>query len=634
VVFVDLSAVGDVGELARHVAGALGVREQPGTEHAAAVIAHLRDREQLLVLDNCEHLLDAAAQLAHDVLTGCGRVAILATSREVLDCPGEVDVPVPPLGVPEGEASPEMLRASDAITLFFARADEARHGLVDDDAAVRRAAEICRDLEGLPLAIELAAARARSLSLDEIAVHLRERFRFLVSWRRLTPARHRTLRQAIDWSFDLLSVPEQQLLARLSVFAGGATLAAIASVCLDGDDDEAIRLVDRLVASSLLNPIAASEQTRYRMLETVREYASERLAAGDDGDAVRHRHARYFRSLVEAAWAPIRLDDTATWTARLAAEAENLRAALAWARDSADAAGLLGLAEGLWYFWWVRGDVREGRAWLDQALQRTALDTPSGAVPPLLYARALGGAARLAWAATDFEAGIDLARRSYAALPDDAAPLDRGTALQTLGVISTARGDLAAARSLLEQAGTAFGSLPPDDPWRRDRLAGVHVVLGSVHFFEGDYAAATAEYREALADCVARGDFDGIALCELYIGHVDLIEGRVEEGLALVRSSLGRYHRLGWLQYVAECLELIAYGLWALGRTPAAARLYGAADAIRAKSNNAATLALAERRAEALPALAETLGAVAFDAELARGRTMDSKQVLAEALGA
>ena len=628
VVFVDLSALVEPRQLARHVTGVVGLGEQPGVDEPATLIGHLRDRELLLVLDNCEHVLDAAGALAQEVLSSCGRVGILATSRELLGCVGEADVPIQPLQLPDGDTSVDELRASDAIALFLARASEARHGLVADDAAVQRAADICRDLEGLPLAIELAAARARSFSLDEIAIRLRERFRFLVSWRRLTQARHRTLRQAIDWSFDLLVAPEQQLLGRLSVFSGGATLEAIAVVCLEADDDAAITLIDRLVASSLVNAVHGEAETRYRMLETVRHYAAEHLAAADDAAAIRQRHARYFRSLVDAAWAPIRLTDTAAWTARLANESDNLRAALAWARATGDDMELLRLAEGLWYFWWIHGDVKEGRAWLAQALERG-----SGA-DPLLYARALGGAARLAWAATDFEAAIGLAERAYASLPPEAAALDRGSALQTLGVISTARGDLSAARSWLEQAGLAFESLPPEDPWRRDRLAGIHVVLGSVHFFEGDYAAAVARYREALADCIARNDQDGIALCELYIGHVDLVEARVEEGLALVRSSFRHYHRLGWPQYVAECLELIAYGLLAQRRAVAATRLYAAAEVVREQSSNPATHAMAEHRDEALPALRAELGDVAFDAELAAGRAMRPEEVLSEALGA
>jgi tetratricopeptide (TPR) repeat protein len=364
------------------------------------------------------------------------------------------------------------------------------------------------------------------------------------------------------------------------------------------------------------------------MLETVRDYAAEQLEATGGAQAFRRHHARHFRHLLEEAWAPIRLSQTEEWTRRLVAEQDNLRAALRWSAETGESEELLRLAEGLWYFWWIHGDVSEGRAWLQLALDR------GGGAEPLLHARALGGAARLAWAATDFETAIRLAEEAYAALPPDAAALDRGSALQTLGVISTARNDLPAARSWLEQAGAAFESLPPDDPWRRDRLAGVHVVLGSVHFFEGNYEGAIERYREALEDCVARADLDGIALCELYIGHADLLEGRIEEALGLVRSSLRHYHRLGWPQYVAEALELVAYALLRQGHMATSARLYGAADAIREQSNNAATHAMAEHRAEALPALRAGLGEARLEDELKTGRTMSGDEVLAAALGA
>jgi predicted ATPase/DNA-binding SARP family transcriptional activator len=625
VVFVDLSALVDEALVAGQVSGAMDVREQPGAMPTDALVAHLRDRELLLVLDNCEHLVGACAGLADAILTRCDRVRILATSRELLGVPGEIDVAVQPLGLPAADASAEVVRATDSVGLFISRAREARQSLVDDDAAARRAAEICRDLDGLPLAIELAAARARTLSLDEIAQRVRERFKFLVSWRRLAAARHRTLRGAIDWSYDLLSPAEQDLLVGLSVFAGGCTLEAAAAICLDGDEDATLGLLDRLAASSLVNPVHGASETRYRLLETVRQYAAERLEARGDADVVRRRHATHYRSMLDAAWAPIRLDKTAAWTERLTAELDNLRVALGWARDTGDADELLRLAEGLWYFWWVHGDLAEGREWLALALERA-----TGA-DPVLHSRALNGAARLAWAATDFEAGIQLATQAWAALPKDAGALDKGIVLQTLGVIATAREDRPAARDWLEQARRQFESLRADDPWRRDRLAGVIVVLGSIDFFDGDYAGATSRYREALADCVARDDRDGIALCELYLGHVALLEGRLGEAAALLRSALRHYGALGWLQYATECLELIAYGAQDSGRPEEAVRLVGAADTLRDRTGSRAALQLARHRDRRLPQLRATLGEAAYASVIAAGRALADRDAFAEA---
>ena len=240
----------------------------------------LRQAESLLVFDNCEHLLEAAGELAGEVLAGCPRVRILATSREQLGLPGEADYPVPPLALPRVGATPEELRSSEAVRLFLTRARAARPRLTDDDEALATAARICSDLDGLPLAIELAAARAKALSLEEIATRLADRFRFLVSWRRLTPARHRTLREAMDWSHELLSAEERALLAQLSVFAGGFTLAAAAKVCVDGDDAVAVDLIGRLLDASLVVAEERDGEMRYRLLETVRQYAARAARRG------------------------------------------------------------------------------------------------------------------------------------------------------------------------------------------------------------------------------------------------------------------------------------------------------------------------------------------------------------------
>jgi predicted ATPase/DNA-binding SARP family transcriptional activator len=626
VLFVDLSATMDPDLVARQVAGALDVSEQPGIGPIEALAAHLRERELLLVLDNCEHLAGACAEVAHEILTRCARVQVLATSRVLLGVPGEVDAAVEPLGLPTRGAPIATVRASDAVRLFIARAREVRRGLADDETSIARVAEICRDLDGLPLAIELAAARALTLSLDDIADRVHERFRFLVSWRRLTTSRHRTLRQAIDWSFDLLSPDEQRVLTRISAFVGGFTLSAVVAVGIDGDEAEALGVLDRLVASSLVSVVNGPGETRYRMLDTVRQYAEERLDASGAGDAVRRRHAEHFQALLDAAWAPLRLGDAASWTDRLAAELDNVRAALAWARDAGDREAFLRLAVGMAFFWWIHGDLAEGRSWMAAALQGAA------GLDPTLRAQALNGAARLAWAATDLDPALDLAQQAWAALPEDAPALEKGIILQTLGVISTARQELPSARTWLEQARASYEALAEDDPWRRDRLAGVIIVLGSVDFFEGDYAKATERYREALAMCVARDDRDGIALCELYLGHVALLEGRVPESMALVRSSLTHYRRLGWLQYVAECLEIIGFGAGATGRPEEAARLVGAADAVRDQIGTPATLALLRLRIEGLPVVQAELGEEAYAGALAAGRALSAEQAVVEAI--
>src|SRR5581483_5489774 len=219
---------------------------------ADALVTHVGERELLLLLDNCEHLRDACAELAHRLLSSCPRLRILATSRAPLGLAGEAEYPVPPLALPSAAAGPEELGSADAVSLFLARARAVRPRLAVDATALATAARLCADLDGLPLAIELAAARAKALSLEEIAAHIADRFRFLVSWRRLTPARHQTLREAMDWSYALLPEEERMLLARLAVFRGGFTLDAVAAVCLDGDRERALELLGRLVDASLV----------------------------------------------------------------------------------------------------------------------------------------------------------------------------------------------------------------------------------------------------------------------------------------------------------------------------------------------------------------------------------------------
>ena len=235
-----------------------------------------------MLLDNCEHLRHACAELALALLPACPRLRLLATSREPLGADGETDYPVPPLSGEAVEGEPGRPRASEAVLLFLARARAARPHLVADEAALAAAERICAELDGLPLAIELAAARAKALSFPEIEARLADRFRFLVSWRRLTPARHQTLREAMDWSYELLTPEEQSFLPRLVVFTGGFTLAAAAAVCLDGDSERALELVGRLVDASLVVPRQHDGVTRYRLLETVRQYARERI--GDESE--------------------------------------------------------------------------------------------------------------------------------------------------------------------------------------------------------------------------------------------------------------------------------------------------------------------------------------------------------------
>ncbi len=379
VAFVDLAAVADAALVPAHVAASLRVREAQGQDIGAAVADAVDAADLLLVLDNCEHLRAATATFAQTLLARSGRLRILATSREVLDVAGEATYPVAPLGVPNQDGDPGAYRDSEAVRLLIDRATLTRHGLRVDDAAYATAVRICRELDGLPLAIELAAARTKALSLDEIAERLRDRFQFLVSWRRLTTARHRTLREAMDWSYELLASDEQRLLTRLSVFPAGATVASIAAVCLDGDEGEAERLVERLVDASLLVPLAGDRGTRYRLLETVRQYAAGHLPGSDAPDVAR-RHAERAHAIAESTNLALERAGSPMSFGLASDELPSIRAAIRWS-ETADPALGLEIACALEQFW-VTNQPREGIAAFTTLLE-------TDAVPDELRARGL-----------------------------------------------------------------------------------------------------------------------------------------------------------------------------------------------------------------------------------------------------
>jgi predicted ATPase/DNA-binding SARP family transcriptional activator len=552
VFFVDLAPLAEPALLAGHIAEAMEVREQPGVSGIDRLLGHLRTSDALLVLDNCEHLRAASADLSARLLAACPGLRILATSREVLGVSGEADVAVPPLGLPADSATGRDARDSEAVRLFLARAREARPGIADDDETIETIARICADLDGLPLAIELAAARARALSPTEIGSRIRDRFRFLVSWRRLATARHRTLREAMDWSYGLLEPEEQSVLRALSVFVGGFTLAAVAAVATEGDEDRALRCLERLVEASLVAVDSTNEETRYTILETVREYGAEHLEAAGERDEVRRRHAEYFAVFAEAVWHPVRTSAArvqGAWLGRFARDRENLRAALTWQEEASAFEAMLRLTEALWWFWWIRGELTEGRTWLGMALEgATGSDEDLRGLAHLGF----GG---LSWAHGDLDAAEEhatLAQQLFAAVGNT---LQEGSALNTLGVIAYARGQNARSRSFLEASIAKLRTASATDPSLLGRIAIAIDNLGTVSLELGDMDAALAQYQEALELNRARADGEGIAMNEMHIGILEAHSGRLEEARALLDRAFALYASVGFHQYAAECLE-------------------------------------------------------------------------------
>ena len=466
------------------VMAALGVRQSGEVAVMEALRYRLRSAELLLVLDNCEHLVDACAGLAAALLGSCPGLRVLATSREVLGVPGEAVYVVPPLPVPPQSSDAEALRRAAAVRLFEVRGRSA----AGPGAAVpvEIAARICRELDGLPLAIELAAARMSVLSAEEIAARLADKFRFLARRRPVAEARHQTLKAAIGWSYDLLSEQERRVFRGLSVFAGGFTLAAAAAVCCGGDQAAALDLVDQLVGKSLVVTEPAQGGTRYRLLETIRQYAAEALAEAGESERARRRHAEAFLHLAE----------TERDLGVLLPEQDNFRAALDHTLSGGSQAGPR-LARALGGFWLARGLLQEARGWAERALA-------AGPVGPRLYA--------------------DL--------------------LRLLGTVCFALGDLERAQAALAQGAEAAAAAGL--PAAQARIAVVQADIEAEQ--SGHYRQALDTCAAAAPVLESEGDLEGLAEAWLLVGKVHLwgvdaraAEEALERAAAYARQSGNRH---------------------------------------------------------------------------------------------
>jgi predicted ATPase len=364
---VDLAAIGADGDVAQSTLTALGLRDAmlggtPDTEVAGRLIAAIREREALLILDNCEHVIEQAATFAHRVLGECQRLRILATSREPLGITGEALWLVEPLALPDGDAGPGEIESSPAVQLLRDRASAVCRDLTVDARTLVTMARVCRVLDGMPLAIELAAARLRTMSVEQLAGRLDDRFRLLTGGSRTALPRHRTLRAVIDWSWALLTDAERIVLRRLSVFLGGASLEAAERVCADGEQVEREQMLDLLTALTEKSLLLAEGDgaPRYRMTGTIKEYAAQRLAEAEESDLARHVHLAYFTELTETAEPHLRRAEQLEWLAVLEAEHDNIGSAMRGALAAGEAAAAMRLAAGAGWYWWLGGYRTEG----------------------------------------------------------------------------------------------------------------------------------------------------------------------------------------------------------------------------------------------------------------------------------
>jgi predicted ATPase/class 3 adenylate cyclase len=508
---VELAPLAEPGLVPSVVAQVVGVREEAGRPLTTTLTDHLKDRRLLLVLDNCEHLVAACATLAGALLRTCPHLRLLATSREALEVAGEQRYRVPSLPIPDLARlpPPEQLADSAVVALFVARARERRPDFALNEQNARAVAQVCARLDGIPLAIELAAARVGSLSVDGIAARLDDRFRLLTGGARDALPRLRTLRAALDWSYDLLSEPEQALLDRLSVFAGGCALAAAEAVCPGEavEDWEVLDLLDSLVNKSLVQAEEAGGELRYTLLETVRQYGQERLAAVGGVERPRDQHLGWYLALAEEAAPHLWGAEQALYYDQLEREHDNLRAALRWARERDAMEEGLRLAGALGHFWHTHGYLSEGRGWLEGALASGA----EGSAPA--RAGALAAAGYLAQWQGDFGTGV--------------VRFEQGLALYR------ALGDTSAIAQTLHRLAEAVEQ-------------------------QGDYARATLLQEESLALRRALGDQVGIADSLRHLGHVAYRRGEYERAAALCEESVALCREVGNREIIAHSLSFLA----------------------------------------------------------------------------
>lgn len=545
---VELAPLSDPAVIVQVVATVFGVREMPGRPLLDSLIDYLRTRELLLVLDNCEHLVAASAHLASALLRGCPKLRILATSREPLGTAGEAPYRVPSLTVPDPRrvTSVDQLTQFDATRLFLERASISNPSYVVTDALAPVVAQISQRLDGIPLAIELAAARVKVLPVEQIATRLDDRFRLLTGGSRTGLMHHQTLRAAVDWSYDLLAEDERVLFRRLSVFAGGFALEAAEAVCA-GDGlaaEDVLDLLARLVDKSLAVAEAMANDIRYRMLETIRVYSRGRLVESGEAASVQQRHLDWHLGVAEQAESAVQGPDQLTWLDRLELDFDDFRAALQRAKaDGASVEAGARLAGALHRFWALRGYLREGRGWLEDAAALNAVSASA-------RAKAAYGAGVLAFHQGNYERAEALSAGSLKSCRELNDPLGIALSLNTLGIVARNRGDYRRARTLLDESLTL--SRQAGHAWA---LAEALNILGVVARRQGDRAQATAMFDESLALWRQLGDRWGLAATLGHLGVVARHQGDYERARALHEESLGLRRQLGDRRSVAADLS-------------------------------------------------------------------------------
>jgi predicted ATPase/DNA-binding CsgD family transcriptional regulator len=622
--FVPLAPIADPGRVIPAIAGALGLREAGDQPLAQRLQAALRAQELLLVLDNVEQVA-AAAPLMAELLVAAPSLRLLVTSREPLRVGGEHQFAVPPLALPAPAPPgrplpPAAVATAAAVALFVERARAVRADFALTDANAAAVAAICRHLDGLPLAIELAAARTKALSPPALLARLAQRLALLTGGAREAPPRLQAMRNAIDWSHRLLTPAEQALFRRLAVFAGGCTLEAAEAVCRDGQSvlDGIASLVDK---SLVQHEPEAPGGPRYGMLETIREYALEQLAASGDEAQARRRHAEWCLALAEEARTGYYTADEPAWMGHLEVDYPNLRAALAWFLERDEIEHGLRLAGALAWFWHSRGPARAGFDWLERLLPRGA------SADPAIRADALSGAGLLAWTVGDYAAAADLLDEGLALLRAIGHRPGLVRAMNFAPMVMEAQGQLARARDLAEGA-LALARANGDEVW----IALSAVGLAHYLTHGGGAERATLLAEEGLALHRAIGYERGMGWALEALANAALLRDDPGAAAAHYREAVALAWKHRSLSTVAHTLPKLADALVGSGRPEAAARLLGTAAALREAIGAAPEHDALSGLAREVGVVRAALGEAAFAASWAAGRALPLEQAIAEAL--
>jgi len=576
VLWVGLVGLTDENLIPQQIAQALNVGELSQVSVIETLKAHLKSKALLIVLDNCEHLIRGCALYAEQLLAACPRLKILATSIEALGLFNETTWHVPSLPLPEMQKpfSLKELREFASIELFVERAQAANLNFALTNQNSKIVAQICRRLDGIPLAIELAAARIRFLSVDEIAARLDDRFSLLTAGSRTAVPRHQTLRATIDWSYELLTEPERILLRRLSVFAGGFTLEAAEVVCSQGmKRSDILDLLGRLVDKSLVIVESDSKvgETRYRLLETIRQYALEKLAETGETPATRDQHLEFYLDLAEKSEPNIYGSESAAWFARLDKELDNIRAAMEWSTNSGKATAALRIVGSLVYFWFAHGLLAS--EWDDHIQQ--ALSRPEGMERTLARAKALNGIGFMYWAdvyptekRSEIEEALSIGR-------EFGDKWNIATALRNLGLLENIQGNYLEARSFFEQSLEIWRAMGYEG---KIGIAYTLIFLGEAALNHDETEWAHSLYQESGEILRELGDINFLAYTIRRLGQLAWREGDYKRAIALCKESLNLNKEVNDPRGVVACLA----GFAAIGvlqrKFERAAKLMGAVE--------------------------------------------------------